>query len=201
MNATGLIYATNNVFAYNGQTDWTVTSIPTSVPNWSADGLNAGAAFHGNPMLLNTNLTLSYAFPAGTSIRDKHDSLDRQIRQALSPALGSPLLASGLVVQGYQLPSADNDPNNPMSLTAPGTPLEDSRADHGRFRFVHGHRRREASAGDRPSRCHQRLLITIPDRARYSVRAENFYRRERRKQRISVFGFVLFVSFCFIYLR
>ena len=36
MNATGLIYATNNVFAYNGQTDWTVTSIPTSVPNWSA---------------------------------------------------------------------------------------------------------------------------------------------------------------------
>jgi hypothetical protein len=122
VDATSILYATNNVSAYNGQTDWPVpvASIPTSVPNWSADGLNVATAYHGNPMLMNTNLTLSTVFPAGYTVRQKHDSLDRQIRQALSPAPGSPLLNSGLVVPGYHLPFADNDPNNPMSLTAPG---------------------------------------------------------------------------------
>jgi hypothetical protein len=107
---------TNNVAAYNGGPDWPLAQSP----NWAADGGNATAGMSGNPMLLNTNVSLSSAFVPTWTVHQKHDYLEGQIRQALSPAVGSPLLGAGVLIQSYHCPRADNDANSPMLPSAPG---------------------------------------------------------------------------------
>ena len=107
----------NNVAAFNGSPDWPLGG---QSPNWASDGGNATSGMTGNPQLVNTNLSLNSAFPSVWTVRQKHDSLENQIRQALSPAVGSPLLGSGAFISGYDCPRPDNDPNSPMVLSAPG---------------------------------------------------------------------------------
>jgi hypothetical protein len=116
LDVTSLQFATNNVAAFNGGPDWPVAQSF----NWAGDGGNPTALFKGNPMLLNTNLILAAAFQPGWTVRQKRDFMDNQIKKALAPAAGSPLLSSGLFIAGYDCPRPDNDPNFPMLLTAPG---------------------------------------------------------------------------------
>lgn len=116
VDATSIAMESNNVSAFNLQTDW-----PNSfTPNWGADGNNVAAAYKGNPMLVNTNLALSSAYVPGWTVRQKRDYLEGQVRAALAPAVGSPLLNAAVFIPGYHCPTADNDPTSPMPFNAPG---------------------------------------------------------------------------------
>jgi hypothetical protein len=103
------------VAAFNTFTDWDSLGHPS---NFAGDGANV--SFGGDPKLLNTNLTLTVAFQPGWTVRQKRDYMDNQIKKALSPAVGSPLLSTALLIQGYHCPRPDNDPNFPMLVNAPG---------------------------------------------------------------------------------
>jgi len=117
LDSTSRAYVTNNVAAFNVQPDLAFAGQPY---NWARDGGNVLPGFVGDPKIVNTNLVLTTAFPAGYSVRQKHDFLDSQIRARLSPAVGSPLLSSAVYIQGYHCPRADNDPNSQMPPNAPG---------------------------------------------------------------------------------
>jgi hypothetical protein len=116
IDTSSVLFATNNVAAFNGGPDFPLNQSY----NWAGDGDNGVTLFRGNPMIVNTNLALSSAFLPGWTVRQKHDSIESQIRRALSPAVGSPLLSAGAFIPSYDCPRADNDPISPMPLTAPG---------------------------------------------------------------------------------
>lgn len=117
VDLTSQAICTNNLAAFNLQADYQLIGQPF---NWAGDGGNVLSGFSGNPKVVNTNVTLNTAFQSTWTVRQKRDYLDGQIKMALSPAVGSPLLSSGVYIEGYHCPRADNDPNFPMPLSAPG---------------------------------------------------------------------------------
>jgi len=118
LDATTLTFETNNVGAFNGQTDW-----PNSTsPNWGADGFNVSAAFKGDPKFISTNITIpgTGSFTNGVTVKQKWTYIEALIDAALTPTNNSPLLRDGLYIPSYHCPTADDDAVNPMSATAVG---------------------------------------------------------------------------------
>jgi hypothetical protein len=118
VNATTSVLDTNNVAAFNGQTDW-----PNNwAPNWGADGVNVLAAYKGDPKFASTNITIpgTGSFTNGVTVKQKRDYLETLIAASLTPATNSPLLRAGVFLPSYHCPTADDDAVNPMPAAAIG---------------------------------------------------------------------------------
>jgi hypothetical protein len=132
-DATTVLAVTNNVSAFNVGPDFSYVGQPS---NWAGDGNNVLPGLSGDPKLLNTNWVFSAAFQTNWTVRMKRDFMESEFRQHLSPALGSPLLGTSTLVQGYHCPRADNDPNFQMPLGAPGRHWRIPAPNMGAFDFL-----------------------------------------------------------------
>ena len=102
--------------------------------NWSEDGTGVPPDSSGDIGLVQEALVIDTMFPSSLrTVAERAAHVRAQVRAAFVPDKISPLIDAGVVIPGYHCERADDDPVNPMPLTAPGRHWRGAAPDIGAF--------------------------------------------------------------------
>ena len=130
----GITRMHNNLCASNKMKDLAVES--SGYQNWAEDGINVSRRLRGTPELKGSEIDPGLIRRESLMVKEKVGLISSMIEDAFSPASGSPLIDSGMIVDGFHCPRADDDPKSPMPPTASGRHWYGKAPDIGAFEFV-----------------------------------------------------------------